>query len=50
MLRALAFLSVWQQHHQAAKFAPFGFGAGDELVDDDLRTVREIPKLGLPNR
>ena len=27
---------------------PLAFGGGDELVDDDLRTVHEVAKLGFP--
>ena len=48
VLRPLAFEAVRQQQHQAAGLAPFGFGAGDELVDHDLRAVGEIAELRFP--
>ena len=49
VLRALALEAVRQQQHQAAGLAPFRFGAGDELVDHDLRAVDEIAELRLPH-
>ena len=48
MLGTLAFVAVRQQQHQAAGLAPFRFGAGDELIDQDLRAVDEIAELRLP--
>ena len=48
MLGTLAFVAVRQQQHQAAGLAPLGFGAGDELVDHDLRAVGEVAELRLP--
>ncbi len=48
MFRALAFVAVRQQHHQAARLAPFRFGAGDELIDHDLRAVGEVAELRFP--
>ena len=49
MLRPLAFVAVRQQHHQAAVLAPLLFGAGDELIDDDLRAVHEVAELRFPH-
>ena len=43
------FEAVRQQHHQAARLAPLGFGAGDELVDHDLRAVGEVAELRFPD-
>ena len=37
-----------QQHHQPARLPPFGFGRRDELVRHDLRAVRKIAVLRLP--
>ena len=48
MLRPLPLVAVRQQQHQPAGLAPLGFGAGDELVDHDLRAVGEIAELRLP--
>ena len=48
MLRPLAFVAVRQQHHQAARLAPLLLGGRYELVDDDLRAVREIAELRFP--
>ena len=49
MFRALAFETVRQQQHEAAQAFPLRFGAGDELIDDDLRRVPEIAELRFPN-
>ena len=40
--------AVGQQHHQAALPHPLGLAGGDELVDDALGGVAEVPELGLP--
>ena len=48
MLRPLPFVAVRQQQHQAAGLPPLRFGAGDELVDHDLRAVGEIAELRFP--
>ena len=48
VLRALAFVSVRQQHHNAGEQSPLVFARGDELVDDDLRAVGEVAELRLP--
>src|ERR1017187_7230593 len=49
MFRPLALVAVREQQHQAAGLAPFRFGAGNELVDHDLRAVGEIAELRFPN-
>ncbi len=49
VLRALAFVTVWQQHGQTAETAPLVLAAGDELVDHDLSTVGEVAELGFPD-
>src|SRR5947207_3159638 len=48
MLRPLSFITVRQQHHDAAGALPFRFGADDELIDDRLRAIREIAELRFP--
>src|SRR5438309_4124601 len=48
VLRTLALVSVRQQHHNARKQSPLRLASGDELVDDDLRAVREVAELRLP--
>ena len=48
MLRTLAFVTVWQQHHQSAHAQPLCFAGGDELVDDDLSAVGKVAELGFP--
>ena len=48
VFRPLAFIAVGEEEHDAAHTLPLGFGAGDELVDDGLRAIREIAKLRLP--
>ncbi len=49
VLRALPFITVWQQHGQTAQAAPLVLAAGDELVDHHLRTVGEVTELGFPD-
>ena len=49
MLRALPFVAVRQEQHQAADAAPLGFAGADELVDDDLRAVGEVAELRFPD-
>ena len=39
-----------QQQHDVAGRLPFGFRAGDELIDDHLRAVGKIAELRLPQR
>src|SRR5580704_554091 len=48
MLRALPFVAVRQQQNQAARLAPFGFGAGNEIIDENLSAVRKIAELRFP--
>ena len=48
MLRPLPFVAMRQQHHQTIGAQPFGFAAGDELIDQDLRTIGKIAKLAFP--
>ena len=48
MLRALAFIAMGQQHHQAVGPKPFGLTRRDELVNHGLRAVHEVAKLRLP--
>ena len=48
VLRALAFVAVRQQQHEAAEQAPLVFAGGDELIDDDLRAVGEVAELRFP--
>mmetsp|Transcript_19039 Transcript_19039/g.41041 ORF Transcript_19039/g.41041 Transcript_19039/m.41041 type:complete len:611 (-) Transcript_19039:1833-3665(-) len=48
VLRPLAIIAVWQQHHQPGLPQPLGLAAGQELVKDDLRSVSKVPKLRLP--
>ena len=49
MFRSLAFIPVGQKEREPAQAAPLGFAGRDELVDDDLCAVREIPELALPD-
>ena len=49
MLRTLTFVTVRQQHHQAAAATPLGLAGGQELVDDDLGTVGEVAELRFPD-
>ena len=48
MFRALAFVAVRQQQHDAGEQIPLVFARDDELVDDDLRAVGEIAELRFP--
>lgn len=48
VLGALAFVTVRQEDDEVAGLHPFAFGAGDELVDDDLCAVNEVAELGFP--
>ena len=40
--------TVRQQHHQAALSDPFALSGGDELIDNALSCVVEVPELRLP--
>ena len=48
VFRSLALVAVRQQHHNAGEQIPLGFAGADELIDDGLRNVDEVPELGLP--
>jgi len=48
MFRALPFIAVRQQHHEAVGAQPFRFARGNELIDHHLRAVGEVTELPLP--
>src|SRR5215475_3734448 len=48
MLRALTFVPVGKQHHDAAQQSPLVFGGSDELIDYDLRAVSKVTELRFP--
>jgi len=48
VVRALTLVSVREQQHDARPLAPLLLAGGDELVQDRLRSVDEVPELGLP--
>src|SRR6478735_11977931 len=48
VLWALPFKAMRQQHDDTAQSLPLVLSAGDELIDDDLRDVDEVTKLGFP--
>ena len=48
VFRALPFVAVRQQQHDAGKQSPLVFAGADELVDDCLRDVDEVAELRLP--
>ena len=49
MLGPLALVAVRQEHHETRHAAPLVLAARDELIDDHLRAVGEVPELCLPN-
>ncbi len=49
MLRALTLESVRQQENQAGSLIPLVLPRDDELVDDHLGAVHEVPELRLPH-
>ena len=49
VFRALAFVAVRKEHHQAAVFAPFAFAGAQKLIDDRLGHVDEVTELGFPD-
>ena len=49
MFRTLPVVAMRQKHDESAKAAPFLFARGDELIDDNLRTIREVAELALPH-
>src|SRR5467141_5227779 len=48
MLWSLALVAVRQKHHQPRRQIPFILARADELVDDHLRAIDEIPELRFP--
>ena len=48
MLGPLALKAVREQQRQAAQPPPLVLRTGDELVNDHLPGVNEVPELGLP--
>ena len=48
VFRALAFVAVWQKERDVTWALPLALRTGDELVDDDLRSVDEVSELRLP--
>src|SRR5579872_6278812 len=45
---ARAFVAVRQKKREARRLAPLREARRDELIDDDLRAVREIAELSFP--
>src|SRR5213594_4104101 len=45
---ALAFVTVGEQQYEIARLTPLCFGAGNEIVNDDLGCVGEVSELGFP--
>ena len=45
----LAFVAMGEEHYQTAQTPPFGFAAGNELVNNDLCPVDEVAELRLPD-
>src|SRR5205823_6980969 len=48
MFRAAALIGVGKKKGEPRRLTPFGKSRDDELVDDDLRAIREIAELRLP--
>src|SRR5258708_27773301 len=48
VLRALSLVAVREKHDQTGGEVPLVFPSADELIDDNLRAIREISKLALP--
>src|SRR5207248_11378430 len=48
VLGPLPFEAVGQEHDQAARTQPLRLAGGDELVDDRLRAIGEVPELRFP--
>src|SRR5579863_6808867 len=48
VFRALAFVAVREQQHQAGGEPPFVFAGAEELIDDNLRAIRKIAELRFP--
>src|SRR5580698_7202037 len=45
----LAFVAMGKQHHDCAEQPPLVLTGGDELIDDDLRSVGKVSKLRFPH-
>ena len=48
VLGAAALIAVRQEQRQAGRLTPFRTSGDDELIDDDLCAVDEVPELRLP--
>src|ERR1700732_4941809 len=48
VFRTLPLVTVRQKQNDAGGQVPFIFGCGNELIDDDLRTVDEVSELRFP--
>ena len=48
MLRTLTFIAMRQQHDETRHAQPFALARRNELVEENLRAVREIAELGFP--
>ena len=46
---ALSLVSVWQEKHDRRLLPPLGARRDEELVDDDLRAIDEVPVLRFPD-
>jgi len=49
VLGPLSFVSVRQEHDQSGVLTPLLLGAGDELIDDNLRAIDEVTELRFPH-
>ena len=49
MLGSGPLVAVGEEAGQSRESFPFGFGGGDELVEDDLRAVGKVTELRLPD-
>ena len=49
VLRSLPFVAVRQEKRHAAETPPLRIARTDELVDHDLRAVREVAELAFPD-
>jgi len=48
MFRALAFVTVREQQNDARQQVPLVLARGDELVNHNLRAIREVAELRFP--
>src|ERR1017187_4147548 len=49
MFGTLALITVRQQEYQPCHSPPLVFRTGDELIDNNLGSVKKIPELGFPD-